>query len=87
MSNQCSVFWYQKLVTKLIFCCTKPIVLMFHHMMGHQKETLEHEFTLPKQLNVNCHAQATKLPPLLSDSNLDQTPMTEAGYLHLCIKH
>ncbi len=30
--------------------------ILFHHVKGHQKETLDWKLTLPKKLNIDCDA-------------------------------
>jgi len=62
------------------------LCILFHHVKGHQKETLDWKLTLPKKLNIDSDARASRMQPIPSNSLICQNLLTDGGYPHLCIQ-
>jgi len=65
----------------------QPFSFVFHHVTGHQTKKSEWPLTIPEQLNIDCNARASKMPPPPHYLKLAHHPSNDAGYPHLCISN
>jgi len=55
--------------------------------MGHQDKNkqLDHPFTIPEKINIDCNARASHMPPPPDDIDSYHNPLIPAGYPHIQI--
>jgi len=65
----------------------QPFSFVFYHVTGHQDRKSEWLLILLKQLNIDCDAWASKMPPPPNTLDISHNTSHAAGFPHLCINN